>query len=168
MTTTGGPGSTPSVGPAEDKGLGPSHAREVLVGDEPFRVRFRVPLTLVPLLAGVGTAIPLWNVHAETEFFSAASHVIALGGIGLVIQARFFRLRPHVTGAAVDVSAIINIVVVLVSVGVGLFFSFRALAYGEARTPDLPMVAASLATAVAAFAVLALFGTPGMTEEEDQ
>lgn len=57
---------------------------------------------------------------------------------------------------------------VLVSVGVGLFFSFRPLAYGEARTPDLPMVAGSLACAVAAFAVPALFGTPGMTEEEDE
>lgn len=41
----------------------------------------------------------------------------------------------------------------------------EAAAYGEARTPDLPPVAASLATAVAAFAVLALFGNPGEIEE---
>ena len=142
--------------------------RAPMSGRRAFRVRFRVPLTLAPLVAGIGTAIPLWNTHAETEFFSASAHVIALGGIGLTIQGRFFRLRPHVTGAPSDASAIINLVIVLVSVGVGLFFSFRPLAYGEARTPDLPLVAGSLATAVAAFAVLALFGNPGEVEEEDE
>lgn len=137
-------------------------------GRRAFRVRYRVPLTIVPLVAGIATAIPLWNSHAETEFFSASAHVIALGGIGLTIQGRFFRLRPHVTGAASDFSAILNLVIVLVSVGVGLFFSFRPLAHGSARVPDLPLVAGSLATAVAAFAVLALFGNPGEIEEEDE
>jgi hypothetical protein len=138
-------------------------------GRRAFRVRYRYPLTLIPLVAGVATAIPLWHVHAETEFFSASAHVIALGGIGLTIQGRFFRLRPHVTGAApTDLASILNLVIVLISVGVGLFFSFRALAYGEARVPDLPMVAGSLATMVAAFAVLALFGNPGEVEEEDE
>jgi hypothetical protein len=137
-------------------------------GRRAFRVRYRVPLTVVPPVAGIATAIPLWNSHAETEFFSASAHVIALGGIGLAIQGRFFRLRPHVTGHAVDAYAILNLVTVLVSVGVGLFFSFRALAHGSARSPDLPLVAASLATAVAAFAVIALFGNPGEVEEEDQ
>jgi hypothetical protein len=146
----------------------PEQVRRPVAGRRAFRVRFRVPLTLAPLVAGIATAIPLWNTHAETEFFSASAHVIALGGIGLTIQGRFFRLRPHVTGAPSDASAIINLVIVLVSVGVGLFFSFRPLAYGEARTPDLPLVAGSLATAVAAFAVLALFGNPGEVEEDDE
>jgi hypothetical protein len=132
-----------------------------------FRIRFRVALTVIPPIAGIGTAAALWNQHAEPEFFSASAHVIALGGIGLTIQGRFFRLRPHVTGHATDVYAILNLVTVLVSVGVGLFFSFRALANGEARTPDLPLVSASIATSVAAFAVLALFGNPGETEPED-
>ncbi|MEA2474990.1 MAG: hypothetical protein QOE06_2905 [Thermoleophilaceae bacterium] len=133
-----------------------------------FRVRYRVALTVIPPVAGVATAIPLWNQHAETQFFSASAHVIALGGIGLAIQGRFFRLRPHVTGSATDAYAILNLVTVLVSVGIGLFFSFRALANGEAHTPDFPLVAASIATSVAAFAVLALFGNPGETEAEDE
>jgi hypothetical protein len=144
-----------------------TQVRRPVSGRPAFRVRYRVPLTLVPLVAGIATAIPLWHTHAETEFFSASAHVIAIGGVGLTIQGRFFRLRPHVTGQTADLSAILNLVIVLVSIGVGLFFSFRPLAYGEARTPDLPMVAGSLATAVAAFAVLALFGNPGEVEEED-
>ena len=135
---------------------------------QPFRLRYRVALTVIPPLAGIATAIPLWHVHAEIEFFSASAHVIALGGIGLAIQGRFFRLAPHVTGRPADAYAILNLVTVLVSVGVGLFFSFRPLAYGEARTPDLPLVAGSLATMVAAFAVLALFGNPGEHEEADE
>ena len=134
----------------------------------PFRIRHRVGLTVVPPIAGVATAVPLWSVHAEQEFFQVAAEVIALGGVALAIQGRFFRLRPHVTGQAADVFSIINLVTVLVSIGVGLFFSFRPLAYGEARTPDLPLVAASLATAVAAFAVLALFGNPGEVEEGEE
>ncbi|HEX8745416.1 MAG TPA: hypothetical protein VF712_19985 [Thermoleophilaceae bacterium] len=144
-------------------------ARRPAGGSPAFRVRFRVPLTVVPPVAGVATAIPLWHSHAETEFFSASAHVIALGGIGLAIQGRFFRLRPHVTGhATTDAYAILNLVTVLVAVGVGLFFSFRALAHGEARTPDLPLVAGAMAAAVAAFAVIALFGNPGEIEEEDE
>lgn len=145
-----------------------SETRVPLSGRPPFRVRFRVPLLLVPPVVGIATVIVLWGTHAEIEFFSASAHVIALGGIGLAIQGRFFRLRPHVTGHAADASAILNLVTVLVSIGVGLFFSFRPLAYGEARTPDLPLVAGSLATVVAAFAVLALFGNPGEVEERDQ
>jgi hypothetical protein len=160
------------VSTAREAGAGaPSggSTRDVPVaGRRAFRVRYRVPLTIVPLVAGVATASPLWHAHAETEFFAASAHVIALGGIGLTIQGRFFRLRPHVTGAPSDAISIINLVIVLISVGVGLFFSFRPLAYGEARVPDLPMVAGSLATAVAAFAVLALFGNPGEVEEEDE
>ncbi|MDQ3934491.1 MAG: hypothetical protein M3340_07650 [Actinomycetota bacterium] len=138
-----------------------------VVGEQAFRVRFRVALTVIPPLAGIVTAIPLWTAHAEKDFFSAASHVLAIGGVALVIQGRFFRLRPHVTGQPADLYAILNLITVLVSIGVGLAFSFRALAYGEARTPDFPLVAASLSTAVAAFAVLALFGNPGEVEEGD-
>ena len=135
--------------------------------ETPFRIRYRVPLTLVPLVAGVATAVPLWNVRAEQQFFVASAEVIAIGGIGLAIQGRFFRLRHHLTGRVSDVTAILTTVIVLVSVGIGLFFSFRPLAYGEARTPDLPLVAGSLAAAVAAFAVLALFGTPGEHDEQE-
>ncbi|HEX8645819.1 MAG TPA: hypothetical protein VF715_02885 [Thermoleophilaceae bacterium] len=134
----------------------------------PFRIRHRAALTVVPPVAGVAAAVPLWNAHAEQEFFQVAAELIALGGVALAIQGRFFRLRPHVTGHAGDAFSIVNLVTVLVSIGVGLFFSLRPLAYGEARTPDLPLVAASLATAVAAFAVLALFGNPGEVEEGDE
>ena len=145
-----------------------NRAARAIAGSEPFAKRFRVPLTIIPPVAGVATAIPLWHTHAEPEFFAASAHVIALGGIGLTIQGRFFRLRPQVTGAvAMDVYAIINVVIVLIAIGAGLFFSFRALAHGEARVPDLPLVAGSLSAVVAAFAVLALFGTPGETAEEE-
>src|SRR4051794_9585696 len=133
-------------------------------GRRAFRVRFRIALTIIPPIAGIATAAVLWNTHAETEFFSASAHVIALGGIGLVIQGRYFRLRPHVTGHAADAYAILNLVTVLVSIGVGLFFSFRPLANGVAKGPDFPLVAGSIATSVAAFAVLALFGNPGEIE----
>jgi hypothetical protein len=75
------------------------------VTNPPVRIRYRIPLTIVPIVAGVATAIPLWQVHAEPEFFS--------------------------------------------------------------RNPDLPMVGGSLAVAVAAFAVVALFGTSGMVEEDE-
>ena len=112
-----------------------------MAGPAPFRIRHRVALTVVPPVAGIATAIPLWNAHAEQEFLQVA---------------------------AGDTLSIVNLVTVLVSIGVGLFFSLRPLAYGEARTPDLPLVAASLATAVAAFAVLALFGNPGEVEEGDE
>lgn len=142
--------------------------RPPLAERQAFRVRHRVSLTIVPLVAGLGTAIPLWNAHAELAFFQAAAEVIALGGVALAIQGRYFRLRPHVTGAPSDALSILNLVTVLISVGIGLFFSFRPLAYGEARTPDLPLVAGSIATAVAAFAVLALFGNPGEVEEDDE
>jgi hypothetical protein len=135
--------------------------------DEPVRLRFRQPLTLLPLVAGVATAIPLWSVRAEPAFFDAAAHVIAIGGIGLVIQGRFFRLRQHVTGAPSDAYAIVSVVTVMITVGIGLGFSFAALARGEAHVPDTAMVAGSLATGVAAFAVVAMFGTPGAAEEED-
>ena len=85
----------------------------------PFRNRFRLPLTLFPILAGVGTAIPLWDSQGEPEFFEAGAHVIALGGIGLAIQGRFFRLKQHVSGAISDVYAIVNVVTVLISIGLG-------------------------------------------------
>jgi hypothetical protein len=55
---------------------------------------------------------------------------------------------------------------VLVGTGVGLFFSFHALANGHSETPDLAITAGALASGIIAFGVQALFGTPGMKEEE--
>ena len=54
----------------------------------------------------------------------------------------------------------------LVGTGVGLFFSFHALANGHSETPDLAITAGSLASGILAFGVQALFGTPGMREDD--
>jgi hypothetical protein len=133
---------------------------------DPWRVRFRVPLTVFPPLVGVGVAIPLWGTPAETEFFGAAAEVLALGAVGMALSGRFFRLSIHRGTGVGGVYAIINILSVLVAVGVGLAFAFDALAEGHATDEDLPLVAGALATGISAFAVQALFGTPGLREEE--
>jgi hypothetical protein len=50
--------------------------------------------------------------------------------------------------------------------GLGLGVSFGALAVGHSREPDLAIVAGALATGIAAFATQALFGTPGLANED--
>jgi hypothetical protein len=130
------------------------------------RVRFRLPLTIIPPVIGLAVAIPLWGEHAEEGFFDAATHVIALGAIALAIQGRFFRLQQHISGGFGDAYAILNVIMILVATGVGLAFAFRALAKGESGAADLAMTTGALSTLVAAFTVQALFGTPGVVDEE--
>jgi hypothetical protein len=133
---------------------------------QPFRIRFRVPLTLIPLVVGVAVAIPLWTSQAELEFFSAATHVLAIGAVGMALSGRFFRLARHVDQGIAGAYVLINVSGVLAGTGIGLFFSFHALANGHSQTPDLGVTAGSLASGIVAFGVQALFGTPGMQEEE--
>jgi hypothetical protein len=133
---------------------------------EPFRVRFRVPLTLVPLLVGAGVAIPLWTTQARTEFFTAATHVLAIGAVGMALSGRFFRLATHLDEGLAGMYVLLNVIGVLGVTGVGLFFSFHALANGHSQTPDLALTAGALASGIVAFGVQAFFGTPGRREEE--
>jgi hypothetical protein len=133
---------------------------------QPFRIRFRVPLTLVPIVVFIAVAIPLWNHQGRLEFFNAATHVLAIGAVGMALSGRFFRLARHVNQGIAGAYVVLNVIGVLVGTGVGLFFSFRALAEGHSRTPDLALTAGALASGIVAFGVQALFGTPGMREDE--
>jgi hypothetical protein len=133
----------------------------------PYRVRFRVPLTLLPVVVGVAAGAPLWGHRAEPEFFSAATHVLAIGAVGMALSGNMFRLAIHRGSGAGGITAILNVVVGLSFVGMGLFFAFRALAVGRAGPADVPFVVGSLATGITAFGVQAFFGTPGLTDEPD-
>jgi hypothetical protein len=135
---------------------------------QPFRLRFRVPLSLVPLVVGVAVAVPLWGEHADIEFFSAATHVLAIGAVGMALSGRFFRLATHVDEGPAGLYVLLNVLGVLAGTGVGLFFSFHALANGHSQTPDLAMTAGSLASGIVAFGIQAMFGTPGMHEEAEE
>jgi hypothetical protein len=42
-------------------------------------------MTVVPPLAGITVAVPLWGTDAEPEFFSAATHVLAIGAVGMAL-----------------------------------------------------------------------------------
>jgi hypothetical protein len=132
---------------------------------KPFRIRFRVPLTVIPLVVGVAVAVPLWGSQGSIEFFSASTHVLAIGAVGMALSGRFFRLARHVDQGIAGAYVLINVIGVLGGTGVGLFFSFHALATGHSETPDLALTAGSLASGIVAFGVQALFGTPGMHEE---
>jgi hypothetical protein len=133
---------------------------------EPFRIRFRVPLTLIPLAIGVVMTIVLWGQHADLEFFNAATHVLALGAVGMALSGRFFRLATHVDEGAGGIYVGVNVLGVLVATGLGLFFSFHALARGHSGTADLAITAGALSSGISAFGVQAMFGTPGMHDEE--
>src|SRR3954451_12187009 len=134
----------------------------------PFRLRFRVILTLVPPLAGIAVGVALWNVDAEPEFFVAASHVLALGAVGMALTGHFFRLAIHRDAGWSGAYAILNVLGVLVFTGLGLFFCFRALALGHSSTGDVAFVGGSLASGILAFGVQAMFGTPGLAEESSE
>jgi hypothetical protein len=123
-------------------------------------------MTVIPPVVGVAVAVPLWGHKAELGFFTAATHVLALGAVGMALTGNFFRLAIHRDAGPAGAYAIVNVLSVLVAVGLGLGFSFGALAVGHAREPDLPIVAGALATGIAAFAMQALFGTPGLADEE--
>jgi hypothetical protein len=134
----------------------------------PFRLRFRVPLTVAPLIAGAAVAVPLWGEHADIEFFSAATHVLAIGAVGMALSGRFFRLGRHLDSGPAGAYVLLNVLGVLVGTGVGLFFSFHALANGHSEAPDLAITSGSLVSGILAFGVQALFGTPGMKGEEEE
>jgi hypothetical protein len=131
----------------------------------PFRIRFRVPLTLIPLVVGVAVAVALWNQQAQIEFFSAATHVLAIGAVGMALTGQFFRLGRHLDQGIAGAYVLVNVIGVLLGTGLGLFFSFHALANGHSETPDLAVTAGALASGIVAFGVQALFGTPGMRDE---
>jgi hypothetical protein len=133
---------------------------------EPWRVRFRVPMTVLPPLVGVAVAIPLWGTEAEPDYFSAATHVLAIGAVGMALTGGFFRLAIHVDTGAAGLWAILSVLSVLIALGLGLGFAFSALARGESGDADAAIVAGALATGIAAFAVQALFGTPGLRADE--
>jgi hypothetical protein len=128
-------------------------------------MRFRVPLTLIPPVVGICVAIPLWDVRAQQDFFTAATHVLAIGAVGMALTGRFFRLGIHREAGLTGAYTIVNVVGVLLFTGVGLFFSFRALANGHASTGDTAIVGAALASGITAFGVQALFGTPGLEDD---
>ena len=137
-----------------------------MAGRAPWRVRFRVPLTVIPPVVGIAVAIPLWGHKADVEFFGAATEVLAIGAVGMALSGRFFRLSIHRDAGAAGAYAIVNVLSVLVATGLGLGFAFGALAAGHAREPDLAIVAGGLCTGISAFALQALFGTPGLEQEE--
>ena len=128
-------------------------------------MRFRVPLTFIPPITGVAVAASLWGTKAELEFFAAATEVLALGAVGMALTGRFFRLSTHLDQGPAGVVPILNVVFVLVAVGLGLGFSLAALAHGSAHGADLAITAGALSTGIAAFAVQALFGTPGLRDD---
>lgn len=134
---------------------------------EPWRVRFAIPLTVVPPVAGIAVAVPLWGHHADAAFFEAATHVLAIGAVGMALTGRFFRVSIHIDRGAAGFYTVFNVLFVLVATGVGLGFAFTALANGHSRAPDLAMTAGALSSGIAAFAVQALFGTPGLRDEGD-
>jgi hypothetical protein len=119
-------------------------------------------MTVLPPLVGVAVAAPLWGTQAKPEFFSAATHVLAIGAVGMALTGGFFRLRIHRDTGPAGLWAILSVLSVLVSVGVGLGFAFSALAKGHGDDAHAAIVAGALATGIAAFAVQALFGTPGV------
>ena len=133
---------------------------------EPFRLRFRVPLTVTPLVVGAAVAVPLWNDQASPEFFNAATHVLAIGAVGMALSGSFFRLARHLDQGIAGAYVLLNVLGVLAWTGIGLGFSFHALANGHSQTPDLAMTAGSLTSGILAFGVQAMFGTPGMREED--
>lgn len=127
-------------------------------------MRFRVPLTLIPPVIGVVVAVSLWGQMAKVEFFIAATEVLAIGAVGMALTGRFFRLSIHLDQRRRGLLPILNVVFLLVVVGCGLGFSFAALARG----PDgasLAVTAGALAAGIAAFAIQAMFGTPGLTDD---
>jgi hypothetical protein len=107
-----------------------------------------------------------WGTDAEPEFFSAATHVLAIGAVGMALTGGFFRLAIHRGTGAGGPWAILSVLSVLITVGLGLGFAFAALAKGHGGDAHAAVVAGSLSTGIAAFAVQALFGTPGVRGDE--
>ena len=127
----------------------------------PARRRFELALTLLPFVAGIGTAAPLWGDHAPRIFFATAAEVIALGAVAMALEGRLFRVSR---GASRGVLARVTM---LISVGTGLAFAFGALARADGGAAShMAMTAGALAMGTAAIAVEAFFGTPGVPPDE--
>ena len=78
-----------------------------------------------------------------------------------MLQARFFNV-----GRDAGVLLIVNLAFILISVGVGLGVAFGALGNGAAHHADLALVAGSMSTQIAAFAITVLFGSPADVDED--
>jgi hypothetical protein len=123
-------------------------------------------MTVLPPLVGIAVALPLWGARAEPEFFSAATHVLAIGAVGMALTGGFFRLAIHRDTGPAGPWAILSVLSVLIAVGLGLGFAFWALADGHGGDPHVAIVAGALSTGISAFGVQAMFGTPGAGGEE--
>jgi hypothetical protein len=123
---------------------------------ERFADRFRIVLTLVPFVAGIATAVPLWGAKADRLFFATAAEVIALGAVAMALQGGIFRVAR---GGAGPAPGGVGMATILISVGVGLGFAFAALGRADGGgEPHVALTAGALAMGVAAFAIEALFG----------
>lgn len=129
----------------------------------PARVRYQVPLTVLPFVVALGTAIALWGTDAPPIFFSTAAETIALGAVGMALQGRFFR----VVASNRSRWAIVSNATTLIGAGIGLAFAFGALIRGEAAASHVAMTSGGLAMGVSAFVVQAFFGTPGSSDPAD-
>jgi hypothetical protein len=143
----------------------PSGAAPIL-RSVPFRVRFQLPLSIAPPIAGAIVALVLWGQRAEPAFFMTAVEVMALGAVGMALQGRFFRVSRHVGQGPSGVYAMLNTITTLVGVGLGMGFAFEALAEGASRDQHLALTAGGLVTGVTAFALQAVFGTPGLRDDD--
>ena len=122
--------------------------------------------TVLPVALGVAAGAPLWGQEAKPEFFSAATHVLAIGAVGMALSGNAFRLAIHRSAGAAGGSAMLGIVLGLGLVGLGLAFAFLALAVVLAGPAAVPFVVGSLVTGIAAFGLLAMFGVPGVEDSD--
>jgi hypothetical protein len=125
-------------------------------------------MTVLPPLSGIAVAVPLWGTRAEPEFFEAATHVLAIGAVGMALTGGFFRLAIHRDTGPAGAWAILSTVSVLIAMGTGIFFALSALAQGHGGDAHVAIVAGGLCSGMVAFAVQALFGTPGMRGEDPE
>ena len=80
----------------------------------------------------------------------------------MALEGSFFRVSPgRGRGGGYGLATI------LISVGVGLAFAFGALVREDGGAdPHVALTAGALSMGIAAFAVQALFGTPGAVEDD--
>jgi len=155
---------------ADDLGLSPGVTRGIFEAHRRGVVR---STSLLVTFASSAEAAALARAEPDLE---VGLHIDLVGG-GPVSdpaavpslcdrEGRFFRLAPHRGAGVAGAYVGLNVLGVLLAIGLGLFFSFRALAVGSSGTADLAVTAASLASGIAAFGVQAIFGTPGIEEDD--
>lgn len=111
-------------------------------------------LTVVPFVAGVGTAIALWGEHAPRIFFATAAEVIALGAVAMALDGRLFHISSRARRSGYARATL------LIAVGVGLAFAFGALAREDGGAAShMAMTSGALAMGAAGVAIEAFFGT---------